>query len=331
MYPLVDDAAGVGRTVLSEHEADLAVEAKDDVAEGVAAVTLADPAGATLPAWTPGAHVDLVLDDALTRQYSLCGNPADRTRWRIGVLRDPASRGGSAFVHERLQVGSTVRVRGPRNHFPLVSANRYRFIAGGIGITPLIPMMAEATATGADWSLLYGGRQRGSMAFLDELSGYGDRIHVHPQDELGMLDLAAVLGVPEPGDAGLLLRAGGPARRGGGPVPDVADREPPPRALLGQAAGPGGGGRGRVRARAPALGHDARGAGRDVDPRVCEDAGVSVLGSCYEGICGTCETAVVDGEIDHRDSVLTEEEQSAGDVMMICVSRCKGPRLTLDL
>ena len=331
MYPLVDDAAGVGRTVLSEHEADLAVEAKDDVAEGVAAVTLADPAGATLPAWTPGAHVDLVLDDALTRQYSLCGNPADRTRWRIGVLRDPASRGGSAFVHERLQVGSTVRVRGPRNHFPLISANRYRFIAGGIGITPLIPMMAEATATGADWSLLYGGRQRGSMAFLDELSGYGDRIHVHPQDELGMLDLAAALGVPEPGT---LVYCCGPEGLLG--AVEAQCRMWPTGSLHIE----------RFSAKPQDPAAEAEGAFELVLQRsgmtlevpvgtsildVCEDAGVSVLGSCYEGICGTCETEVVDGEIDHRDSVLTEEEQSAGDVMMICVSRCKGPRLTLDL
>ena len=107
------------RTVLSEHEADLVIAAKEPVAEDVVALELTDPDGGDAPAWTPGAHIDLVLSDQLTRQYSLCGSAADRRRWRVGVLKDPGSRGGSAFVHEALPIGSTVRVRGPRNHFPL--------------------------------------------------------------------------------------------------------------------------------------------------------------------------------------------------------------------
>ena len=119
-----------------------------------------------------------MMGDVLVRQYSLCGSTSDRAQWRVGVLLDPESRGGSRFVHEELREGSTVRVRGPRNHFPLVRSPRYQFIAGGIGITPILTMIEAAEARGADWQLLYGGRERASMAFVDELERYGDRVTV---------------------------------------------------------------------------------------------------------------------------------------------------------
>lgn len=327
-----NDEAGQTKTVLSEHEAELCVAAKEVVAEQVVAVTLSDPAARMLPAWTPGAHVDLVLTDSLTRQYSLCGNPSDRRQWRIGVLRDPESRGGSAFVHEHLEAGSTVRVRGPRNHFPLISSPRYQFVAGGIGITPLLPMMAEATATGSEWNLLYGGRSRDSMAFLDRLAGYGDRVEVHPQDEHGMLDLDALLGEPVfdtlvycCGPEGLLSAV--EAKCAGWPAESLHVER--------FAARPQGTDQSTANAAFELV---LRRSGITLEVpadksvlEVIEDAGVSVLASCYEGICGTCETAVIGGLPDHRDSVLTESERAANDVMMICVSRCRGKCLTLDL
>jgi ferredoxin-NADP reductase len=176
---------------------DLVVLGREEVAEGVVVVTLGDPGGAMLPTWGPGAHVDLVMAPSLVRQYSLCGNAGDRTTWKVGVLLDPESRGGSRFVHESLGTGSTIRVVGPRNHFPLVGAPRYQFIAGGIGITPLLPMIEAAEARGADWNLLYGGRARPSMAFLDVLAKHPDRVTVSPRDERdGGLDLASVLAEP---------------------------------------------------------------------------------------------------------------------------------------
>lgn len=319
------------KTVLSEWEAELVVDRKQLVADSVAAIVLRDPDGAELPAWTPGAHVDLVLDPALTRQYSLCGDPADRSYWRVGVLRDPASRGGSAFVHDRLAPGATVRVRGPRNHFPLVRSSRYRFIAGGIGITPLLPMIADAEASGADWTLTYGGRQRASMAFLDELHAYGDRVRVCPEDEQGRLDLAAALA--EPADDTLVYCCG--------PEGLLAAVETgcsvwPVDSLRVE----------RFAAKPPGDEAVAAGAFEVVLARsgltlevpadrslleVLEDEGVAVLGSCYEGICGTCETVVLEGAPDHRDSVLSDSERDSGDLMMVCVSRCHGPRLTLDI
>src|SRR5690348_15575053 len=180
------------QTIVREYEAELEVLEARVVADEVVALTLVHPDGEDLPPWTPGAHIDLILGDDLVRQYSLCGSPADPSRWRVGVLKTPDSRGGSKAVHA-LEVGATVRVRGPRNHFPFVAAKRYLFVAGGIGITPLLPMIAEAAAAGSDWRLVYGGRTRGSMAFVDELAHHGDRVVLMPQDEAGMPDIDALL------------------------------------------------------------------------------------------------------------------------------------------
>ena len=141
-------------TRLREYEADLVVESYESVADDVVTVTLVHPEGKALPEWTPGAHIDLILTPEITRQYSLCGSPADSQRLMVGVLRDEHSRGGSAFVHDQVRKGSTVRIRGPRNHFPLVDSPRYLFIAGGIGITPMMPMIAEAAfAMPESWSI----------------------------------------------------------------------------------------------------------------------------------------------------------------------------------
>ncbi len=318
-------------TLLREVETDLVVRSVETVAHDVVALTLASPDGERLPGWTPGAHLDLMLDDDLVRQYSLCGSPGDDHLYRIAVLRAPDSRGGSVRVHEQLKAGSTVRVRGPRNHFPLAPARRYLFIAGGIGITPLLPMIAEVHARGAQWQLCYGGRSADSMAFTDELIGYGDRVQLVPEDTAGRPDLDRLLGEP---DADTLVYTCGPE----GLLAAVETRcESWPsgachleRFAAKEAAAPAGGERSfeLVLARS--------GLTVTVPPDrsvfdVVRAAGVSVLGSCLEGICGTCETEVLDGEVDHRDSVLSPEEQESNETMMICVSRCRSGRLTLDL
>jgi ferredoxin-NADP reductase len=184
--------------VASEFEADVRVETKRRVADGVVELRLRKEGDHALPSWAPGAHIDLILDEAPTRQYSLCGDPTDHRVWRVGILRDPDGRGGSLYAHDRLEAGDTVRVRGPRNNFPLVASPRYLFIAGGIGVTPILTMIAAADAAGADWRLVYGGRHRASMAFLDELAGHNDRVSVCPQDETGLLDLDTLLAAPQP-------------------------------------------------------------------------------------------------------------------------------------
>ncbi|MGW0841685.1 PDR/VanB family oxidoreductase [Streptomyces sp. NPDC002787] len=321
---------------LSSIDTILAVATRTRAADGVVSLTLCRPDGGPLPAWTPGAHIDVHLvgadggDGGLVRQYSLCGDPAERGAWQIAVLREPQGRGGSAYVHDHLREGTTVRVRGPRNNFPLRPAARHLFIAGGVGITPLLPMVEAAEAARADWRLLYGGRTRASMAFLDRLAPYGDRVLIRPQDEYGLLDLAAHLGEPE---EGTLVHACGPEallraveeRCAGWPPGTLGvERFAPVRT-----AGTDPGEAFELELARSGLTLTVQ-PGRSVLETV-EEAGVTVDFSCREGTCGTCETDVLDGRPDHRDSLLTEDERATGETMLICVSRSCGPRLVLDL
>ncbi|WTP61679.1 PDR/VanB family oxidoreductase [Streptomyces phaeochromogenes] len=314
---------------MTSYEAELVVERRDLAAEGVLALTLRHPLGEELPAWEPGAHIDVVLGPGLERQYSLCGDPADRHSWRVAVLREPDGRGGSAHVHGQLEAGGKVRVRGPRNHFALQPSPRYRFVAGGIGITPILPMLAEAEASGAEWTLLYGGRTRNSMAFVEELSPYGDKVRIAPQDEAGLLDLAAELGTPQPGT---LVYCCGP-----GPLLDAVEErcaQWPKGSLHVERFQPKVQETGADTEFEVVLERSGRTLTVPADVSVLDtvrSAGVEVLFSCTEGTCGTCETDVLEGTPDHRDSVLTDEERETGETMLICVSRCRGKRLVLDL
>ncbi|MBI1350897.1 MAG: 2Fe-2S iron-sulfur cluster binding domain-containing protein [Actinomycetales bacterium] len=318
-------------TRLREFESDLVVESYETVAEDVVTVTLVHPDGEPLPEWTPGAHIDLILTPEITRQYSLCGSPADSQRFTVGILNAPDSRGGSRFVHESVQNGSVIRIRGPRNHFPLVASPRYVFIAGGIGITPMLPMIAEAEAAGAEWSLLYGGRSEASMAFLPELTKYGDRVTLLPGNDVALMTSALDerLGTPRPGT---LVYTCGPEGLLGA-VEQRCGSWPPGSLHLERFAAKATEGavdtefevelaRTGITITVPA--------DRSIFDAV-QDHGISVLGSCHEGICGTCETVVIDGDVDHRDSVLNDEEKASNETIMICVSRCRSGRLTLDL
>jgi ferredoxin-NADP reductase len=308
-------------TVRTEVEHDLVLERKETVAEGVVLLTLRDTQGRPLPEWEPGAHIDLILPTGLVRQYSLCGDPTDRYRLQVAVLREPAGRGGSSHVHDVLSAGEPVRIRGPRNNFPLVKAKQYLFIAGGIGITPILPMLAAVHARGADWRLVYGGRTRASMAFREPL---------RPQDQYGLLDLPSLLDRPQRRTAVYSC----------GPEPLLAAVESgcqkwPSDALHVERFAP----KKDITARPHntfevELAQSGRTLQIAEDTSILEaveDAGVSVMTSCEEGICGTCETTVLSGQIDHRDSVLNDQDRAAGNTMMICVSRAKGDRLVLDL
>jgi ferredoxin-NADP reductase len=299
------------------------LEAKEPIADGVVLLTMRHPDGRPLPAWTPGAHIDLVLGD-LVRQYSLCGDPRDTSTLQVAVLREPSGRGGSRHVHDVLVAGQQIEIRGPRNHFPLVAAERYLFIAGGIGITPVLPMVAEVAAAGRDWRLVYGGRTRSAMAFREELARrHPGNVEIRPQDEHGLLDLSSL--AVEPHDTAVYCC---------GPEPLLAavERLRPTGTLHVERFTP--------RAEGPRQEFDVELAGSGAVVHVPADqsvldvverSGVAVLWSCREGTCGTCETAVLSGEPDHRDTVLTEEERAANDTMMICVSRSRSPRLVLDI
>ncbi|OZM74980.1 oxidoreductase [Amycolatopsis antarctica] len=315
---------------------ELTVHSVRTEAEGVVSLRLGAAGGGTLPAWRPGAHLSLHLTSGLVRQYSLCGDPDDRSTYRIAVLDEPNGRGGSAEVHRTVAEGVTVTVEEPRNHFELVPARRYLFVAGGIGITPILPMITEVARTGAQWSLLYGGRSRHSMAFLGELAGIpGGEVVLVPQDERGFPDLDAFLAPATPADAVYCCGPSGLieaverccAARAAAPAPHVERFAAAPDA-------------------APAADEDTDRA-VEVELRrsgttVTVPPGTSILRavrevlpaapwSCAEGYCGTCEATVLDGVPDHRDAVLSEDERAAGDCMMICVSRARTPNLSLDL
>ncbi|MFI2765364.1 PDR/VanB family oxidoreductase [Streptomyces echinatus] len=313
------------------------IRERTELAAGVLGLELVAPDGGALPAADPGAHIDLVLPSGRVRQFSLCTPDGRAGTWRIAVLREPEGRGGSVEVHDELAVHTRLRVAGPRNRFPLLPADDLLFIAGGIGITPLLPMLAEAERRGCRWRLVYGGRARASMAFLPELARYGDRVTVVPQDEYGLLDLDGPLSVMP---AGGRVYCCGPE-----PLLQAVQQRCAtlPRLTLHTerfTAGACAAAPGRADTGFDDTGFEAvlERSGRSVPVPAgtsvldaLREAGVAVLASCEEGTCGTCETTVLEGTVDHRDSLLTQEERDAGDLMLICVSRSRGPRLVLDL
>jgi len=322
-----DASSGVS---LDSHESrPMKVVQRDVAADHVVTLVLEPTGSGLLPRWEPGAHVDLLLENGLERQFSLCGDPKDQTRWRVAVLREQMSRGGSSFIHDYLHEGDVVEVRGPRNNFDLIHSDSYLFIAGGIGITPILPMLFDVAQRGADFELVYSGRTLTSMAFVDEVSVFNERASIRPKDQLGRVDIPALLSKVRPGT---LVYCCGPE----GLLQEVerASAHWPVDSLHLERFAP-----------KPDEGHENHEFevvlnGSDethVIPAdktilgVLSEAGHDLYFSCTEGTCGTCETPVIEGEIDHRDSVLSRSEQERGDVMMICVSRCRGKRLVLDL
>jgi ferredoxin-NADP reductase len=308
----------------------LRVRSATAVADRVLAVTLESMAGLDLPPWDAGAHIEVVLPSGLVRHYSLCGDSADRSAYRIAVLLEEAGRGGSAEFHRVVRPGSVLEVRPPRNNFALEPAPEYLFLAGGIGVTPLTAMVQQAERSETPWRLVYGGRSRAHMAFAAELAAAGgERARLVPEDTEGRPALAPLIAaVP----AGGLVYACGPA-----PMLDH---------VAGLCAAAGRAGSLRVE-RFTVAAVDTGGAPFEVE---LARSGITVpVGSdqtilqavlarrvpapysCENGYCGTCEAVVLDGEPDHRDTYLTDDDKAESFTMMICVSRCAGGRLTLDL
>lgn len=298
-------------------------------ADDVRSLLLVDPTGGPVPQWTPGSHIDVVLADGQVRQYSLAGQPGTAEHWRIAVLREAQGRGGSRFLCDSVRPGDILRTGVPRNHFELGIAPSYCLIAGGIGITPILPMVAALTRRGADWRLFYGGRSRSSMAFVEELARH-EQVRIVPQDEEGLLDVDAIVAGTAPGTA---VYCCGPA-----PLIDAVQR----------AVAAHGSGRLLHVERFSAVGPAQEGPAGAFDVvlartgttvrvppgrsvlEVLADAGVAVPSSCESGICGSCETRVLGGRVDHRDAILTDAERVANTTMFVCVSRAEGPELILD-
>jgi ferredoxin-NADP reductase len=302
-------------------------------AEGVLSLELSRTDGTELLPWTPGAHVDISLGNGIIRQYSLCGDPEDTTHYRIGVLREASGRGGSLHVHDQLRPGHEVLISEPRNNFEVSDSGKpLVFIAGGIGITPILAMAREASRNGRDFHLWYGGRSRASMAFRHELEAFGDRVTVTSDDEEGMFDLDAILAGLESGDREVYVC--GP----GGLLDAVEKRSADwPRGtfhcerFVAKKVEPPAGGDKEFTVVCAESGTQVQvPVGCSILEQL-EKAGMDVPHSCREGTCGTCETDIISGIPDHRDSLLSTEEKESNETMLICVSRAHSDVLELDL
>ncbi|MFD7136263.1 cytochrome P450/oxidoreductase [Streptomyces sp. NPDC059894] len=310
------------------------VTRRTPLTDRIVRLRLESPDGKPFPTWSPGSHIDVICGDTgLSRQYSLCGDTADRTALEIAVLREADGRGGSAWIHDHAHAGRRLAIRGPRNHFRLdTGAQRYVFIAGGIGVTAISGMAREALRRGADYEFHYAGSSRASMAMLDELRAiHRDRLHVWAGDEGPRADLPALLAeLPE----NTQVYCCGPERM-------IAELEAlavgwPDETLHVEhfTSTPVN--------LDPAVEHafDLELNNSGITVRVEADqtvlqalraAKVDVPSDCEEGLCGTCQVGVVDGDVDHRDVVLTKAEREAQNVMLTCCSRACGARLTLDI
>ncbi|PZG56379.1 oxidoreductase [Spongiactinospora gelatinilytica] len=310
-----------------------AVVSRSAATPDIAVIDLAPVAGAAFPAYTAGAHIDVLIGSGLVRQYSLCG-PPEQGAYRVAVLNEPASRGGSRAMHA-LKVGDRLRISAPRNRFPLVTARRHLLFAGGIGITPLLAMVRQLEHERAEYTLHYCARSRARAAFVRELAG-DPRVAFHFDDEdPGQpLDLARDLGDPRPdtavyicGPDGFmdhLLRA---AETLGWPQQALhKERFGDPPAL----AGPAGNGTGAFTVRLASTGAEYLVPEDRSVLDVLLENGVDAPFSCQQGICGTCVVRVLAGDPDHRDDVLTDDERAEG-LFTICSSRAFSPVLELDL
>ncbi len=302
--------------------------------ENVVALTLTAADGKPLPRWFPGAHIDIHLPSGRIRQYSLCGDPETVDSYRIAVRRIPDGGGGSVEVHDDLPVGATVTTGGPRNAFPLSipgygsPTRRFRFIAGGIGITPILSMLRQAQRLGVQWSMIYVGRSADSLPFVDEVSALADgRVEVRTDDVHGLPTADDLLGACPDGTA---VYACGPAPMLTAIRSRLAGRDNVELHFERFAAPP------VVDGEEFSVRIASTGAVIDVEASetllsALRRSAVTAPYSCQQGFCGTCRTQVLSGDVDHRDTLLTEPERAAG-MMLTCVSRAHvGERLTLDL
>ncbi|WP_078322464.1 PDR/VanB family oxidoreductase [Mycobacteroides chelonae] len=310
----------------------LVTDTRPVTADGtVLALALSRTGRTPLPGWSAGAHIDLTLPSGLVRQYSLCGDPGDRSHYRIAVRRTPDSRGGSGEVHAAVRAGTEVRISKPRNAFPLAVGGynqrtaAVRLIAGGIGITPILPMLTLLEQTSLPWSMIYCGRSRDSMAFVDELEQFGDRITIHCDDESGLATATELLGDLD--DASAVYTCG--------PQPMIESL----RAAL--VARPDVEFHYERFSAAPVVD------GQEFDIELASTAEVVTVAadqtalaailaarpdatySCQQGFCRSCAVRVLDGTPEHRSTALSQNEMDEG-YFLPCVSRAHG-RLSIDL
>lgn len=319
---------------MSTETMEVVVAHRTEPAEGIIVLDLVADAGATLPAFEAGAHIDVHLGPNLVRPYSLCGDPADRSHYRLGILLAPDSRGGSLAVHRSVEAGGRLRIGLPRNHFPLATeARRSVLIGGGIGITPLLAMAYRCLRDGKAFTLHYCARSRAKAAFLDELSAapLGDRTHLHFDDGDPAQRFDPGRDLPEP-SPDTHLYVCGPAGFMDWVIKEARSRghaEAQIHREYFEAEVDTSGGAFEVR-----LAKSGRSvavpAGVSI-VKALSEAGIRIEVSCEQGVCGTCMCGVLEGVPDHRDSYFTDDEKAANDQILPCCSRSKTPLLVLDL
>ncbi|HCA16594.1 MAG TPA: oxidoreductase [Alcaligenes faecalis] len=310
---------------------------KTRLSERVVGLTLGLQNGAEFPVWSPGAHIELELavskDEPLYRHYSLCGQQANSREWQIAVLKEDSGRGGSAYIHDVLQEGDALAVSPPKNHFPFAADKKCFFIAGGIGITPILPMVQAAAAAGLDWHLLYLARNAADFIFLQELQQVnGARITTHASNQDGLFDLEAALKALDEhttvyscGPQALLNALESYQQE----QADIAWQlvlerfsvQADPGLLQGKS----------FTVTLQKSGKSVVVASDESILAALKREGIRVKCSCQNGTCGTCETVVISGQPEHRDFVLSPQERQLNETMMICVSRAVSAELVLDL
>ena len=285
--------------------------------------------GQKLRAFSAGSHIDIYLPNGLIRQYSLCNSPLEKDRYVIGVKRDPLSRGGSICMHDKLKVGSELKISVPRNNFPLAHESRHSvLIGGGIGITPLISMAHELSSKNATWQLFCSFKNRSEVALSGQFESSKVHLHIDDESQFGFLDIASILANSPKGSHFYCC----------GPEPMLNHFLELSKSIEAS----------RVHFEFfKPVATKPSGEGFEVNLhqtkkrfyvgpdqtilQVLQKNGISAPGSCEQGICGTCETHVLDGIPDHRDSLLSADEKSSNKVMMICCSRSLSSSITLDL
>ena len=303
--------------------------------ENISSFELAAVDGSPLPVFSAGSHIDVHLPNGMTRQYSICNDDAEQHRYRIAVLRDPETRGGSRAMHDDVHVGDLIPISAPRNHFPLIQARRTLLVAGGIGVTPLLCMAYRLARAGADFHLHYCTRTVERTAFRHEIaaSAFAGKVSFHhsdgPSDQ--KLDANALLARPMPGThlyvcgpAGFIDHVTGAANacgwaadhihqeHFGAPVQDTSTD-------------------GDFQVRIASSGKTYRVPAGKTVVNVLHQHGIDILVSCEQGVCGTCITRVLQGECEHRDMYFTDDEKAANDQFTPCVSRARSEVLVLDI
>ena len=308
---------------------------KAQEAQDIASFELARADGGHLPAFSAGSHIDVHLPGGLVRQYSLCNHEGEQHRYRIAVLRDAATRGGSAGMHDTVHEGDTLQISEPRNHFPLVHAQRTVLLAGGIGVTPLLCMAQRLSAIGSDFTLHYCSRSPARTAFRDEIaaSSFAGRVQFHYDDgDAGQkLQLGSALGQRDPGTHVYVCGPTGfidfvvAGAKAAGFAPEQIHLE-----YFGAAPQDTAGDR-AFDVKIASTGQVVTVGAQQSVVQALAAKGIEILTSCEQGVCGTCITRVLDGQCDHRDLYFTDDEKAANDQFTPCCSRAKSAVLVLDL